>query len=52
LNAQLIEAKSGEQIVLLSPGFEFSADEVDLEKDGDRVIISPIPRTAPTDSES
>jgi virulence-associated protein VagC len=52
LNAQLIEAEDGEQIVLLPPGFEISADEVDLEKDGDRVIISPISRTAPADLES
>jgi len=52
LNAQLIEAEGNEQIVLLPPGFEFSTDEVQLEKDGDRVIISPIPPGAPTDLES
>jgi hypothetical protein len=52
LNAQLIEAEDGEQIVLFPPGFEISADEIDLEKDGDRVIVPPIPRAAPTDLES
>jgi virulence-associated protein VagC len=52
LTAQLIEAEGGEQIVLLPPGFEFSADEIQLEKDGDRVIISPITPAESTDLES
>jgi virulence-associated protein VagC len=52
MNAQLIEAEGGEQIVVLPPGFEISGDEVLLEKDGDRVIISPMPPPAPTDLES
>jgi virulence-associated protein VagC len=51
LNAQLIEAEDGEQPVLFPSGFEISADEIDIEKDGDRVIISPIPRAVPTDLE-
>ena len=43
MKAQLIEAEDGEQIVILPPGYEFAADEVQLIKDGDRVIISLIP---------
>ena len=52
MNAQLIEAEHREQILLIPPGLEFSADEVDLEKHGDRVIISPIARAAPEDVET
>ena len=43
MKAQLIEAENGEQIVILPPGFEFAAEEVQPTMDGDRVIILLIP---------
>lgn len=41
MKVQLVEAEDGEQILILPPGYEFAADEVQLIKDGDRVIICP-----------
>ena len=51
MKAQLIEAENGEQIVVFPAGFEIDADEVQLTKDGDRVIVAPIQAAAPTDLE-
>ena len=52
MNAQLIEAEDGEQIVVFPAGFEMEAEDVQLTKDGDRVVISPIDATAPANLES
>ncbi len=52
MKAQLIEAEDGEQIVVFPAGFEIDADDVQLTKDGDRVIIAPLQADASTDLES
>ena len=43
MNAQPIAAEDGGRIVILPPGSESAADEVQPTKDGDRVIVSPLP---------
>jgi virulence-associated protein VagC len=42
MRIQLIEAGDGEQIVVFPPGFEFTAEKVQLTQNDDRVTISPI----------
>ncbi len=44
MKATLIEAEGGEQIVVFPPGFEIDADEVELVRDGARLILRPLPR--------
>jgi virulence-associated protein VagC len=51
MKAQLIETENGEQIVVFPAGFEMDADEVQLTKDGDRVIVAPMQTDASTDLE-
>ena len=39
LTARLIETEDGDQIVVFPPGFEIDAEEVEIQRRGDGVVL-------------
>ena len=40
--ARIVEAEDGEQIIVFPLGFEIDADEVELTRVGDHLLLTPV----------